>query len=300
VDLAEIVTTGQRVLDPARIALPRLDRQAAGQAVRDRATDGAFRIEGLVVAIAAGDVAFDHIGRRGRANRDRAGGRVAAIEARLRPLQHLDLAQVEELLADRADIGTVDAIEIDSGGRITGDSEVVHADAPDRDSRLTAAGTDLADFEVRRRLDELADPVDLLFLEALGGNGGDIDAHVHCRLCTPLGRDDDVAAVGGAGRRRVRQYDWRCRRSGSARGGSSVARRLCCIGACHQTDSERDHCDARGRTRLRLAFVRDRHVIPPCSVTRAVELPLHVAARGPGSERVVGRIEAKAVHPEKH
>jgi hypothetical protein len=68
--------------------------------IRSRPADPAAGEEAEAVVDPGGDLAFELVGRLLGADDDRAADRVAAVEAALRALEHLDLLDVEQVLVE--------------------------------------------------------------------------------------------------------------------------------------------------------------------------------------------------------
>ena len=124
-------------------------------------------------------------------------GRVAAEQRALRPAQHLDALQVEELEAQATGRRAIDVVDVHRDRVLVGIGEVVQADAAQEE-------VDDARFGVRRRVVEPgrhrhdvgavgeAELADLLVAER-----GDRDADVLHALLALLRGDDDLLETAG-------------------------------------------------------------------------------------------------------
>jgi hypothetical protein len=182
--------------------------------VRQRAADRGL---GLIEAEVAGGHLHRAFGREARrlgGDVDRAGGGVLAVERALRPAQHLDALDVEEVESRRAGAGVIDLVDIEADARLDAvvDQAERLAEAADVDRRVARVGR----IELQRRLDlrELEHVERAGLFDARGIDHRDRQRHVLHRLGAPARGDQQVGigvpglrdrgrvgAFGGPGRR---------------------------------------------------------------------------------------------------
>ena len=189
---------------------------AQGQDVGDeRQADRRLEVDVAAVGAAEVHIAADFIEIRAmRGDGDRAGRRGAAAERALRALEHFDLADVEQRLADRraATGGRVIQVELDdrAGVRVEEGRHAAHRRA--RAEATSGRGAAL-DRDARDDLGDVGGVVDAQLLDGVARNGVHHLRHVLQALVLAARGDDDRAGVigleGGVGR--VLREDRRCR-----------------------------------------------------------------------------------------
>ena len=123
------------------------DRDAVG----DRAGDGAAQVELVIIAVGGREVGAERVARPAGDEGERAADRVLAVERALRPAQHLDPLQIEQVELGAADAAVIDAVDIDADRRIEGLQRVGLADAANVDVGRVGGAAALDDVEVRHR-----------------------------------------------------------------------------------------------------------------------------------------------------
>ncbi len=189
IDFADLLAV-QPVGLVAIALLNRLHRDAPGQRVRDRAADGAFGLEALVVSVVERQVAIELVARLLADEADRAGRRVAAEQRALRAFQHLDALEVEHAEGQHRRRHEVHVVDVDARGGVVVRGVVVEADAADRDVR-DAVPHHVLDLHVRRQQREVGELHDTGLGEALSGVGRAGNADVAEALRALLRGDED-------------------------------------------------------------------------------------------------------------
>jgi hypothetical protein len=147
---------------------------------------------------------------------DRAAEAVLAEQRALRPAQHLDAFEIEQVDGRAGERAVVDVVDVDADAGIRGVDVVGGHHAAHADHRRRAAEAALRlDVGVRDHEAEVFDVVQALFLEPLAGHRGDGQRRVLQVLHAIGGGDDDFFEFC---------LDGGCRRAGRARQGCGNSR----------------------------------------------------------------------------
>ena len=140
------------------VALRARQRHAAGHLVAERTRDRALGLHEVVVAVAELEVVFGGEARLARRHEDRAGRRVLAEQRALRPAQHLDALDVDEVERRRRRPRVQHAVDVvaDAGLDAVVRETERRAEAADVDARVAR----IRRIELDRR-DQLLDAVDV-------------------------------------------------------------------------------------------------------------------------------------------
>jgi hypothetical protein len=146
----------------------------------------------VAAAIGRRDIARAVAGRLLGIELDRAADRVAAGQRTLRPTQHLDPIEIEQVEDRSGQRGIIDIVDIEADARLQRRIEVILADAADAGDQRGAEGRALRLQRDRWRLVcDLCDVGLAARLQHCAGNGGDRQRRLLQILFAKLGGDDD-------------------------------------------------------------------------------------------------------------
>jgi hypothetical protein len=150
-----------------------------------------------VVRPAALHVRFDLVARLTRLDQDRTRDGSATVDRALRPAQDLDALDIEQVLVDEVQAGSLNAVDEHGDRRLT----ALHCrDATHRDVENTAPEV-LERLQVRRQIGEILERTDARVRDVLLAEDGDLIGHPLQELRPPAGRHQHLLEIG---RRRFR------------------------------------------------------------------------------------------------
>ena len=192
-----VVVAGQHPVLHKAVA-PRIHRRDPGRyALGERAGHRAPEIELVERAVVDAEIGAQIVTRAAAHQFQRTADGVLAVERALRPTQHLDPFEVEQIELRPANTAEIDIVHIDADRRIEGLQGVGLAHAADEDVGRVGRPAALYDVEVRHRALQAGGVLCLDALQRCGIEGGDGGRDVFQRfLGAPCGDDDRAADVG--------------------------------------------------------------------------------------------------------
>ena len=201
--LVVMLVAGVEILAIA-VALQPGDRAADAERVADRQSHRADQVDLVVAAIGRPHPRVELMAEPAGDVFERAADRVAAVERALRPAQHLDPLDVEDVEHRRLRARDIDVVDIEADAGLEAPERVLLADAADEaDQGRVGAARDLQ-RSVRRALHHRGEVDRALVLERLAVERGDRDRHVLQALRAAAGGDDDIGVARSALLRAVR------------------------------------------------------------------------------------------------
>jgi hypothetical protein len=127
----------------------------------------------------------------------------------LRPAQHFDALQIEQVENRAGGPAEYDVIDIDRDSLLRGRFEIAVTETADgRRERRAPTGTELVDDDVRGPIGDVDDAGGAVVCQCLAGDGGDRERRLLQRLLAESGRDDDFFEFA-AGLLRLRKCEVR-------------------------------------------------------------------------------------------
>ena len=171
-----------------------------GERIADeRAADRRFDVEIIVPAEIDLRITIGGEARLARDEIDRARGGIAAVKRPLRAFEHLDPLLIEHLEGEHRRGRLIDAVDIDAGGLRGAFVVIVRAHPAEGDRGIAVLAERQMDREIGRVHRQIAHAGRAFLAQPIAVEGVDGDPDLVESLLAMLRRDDDVAALDGAG-----------------------------------------------------------------------------------------------------